>query len=247
MTIQFLMTNNTISVVLNGKPKMVSCEHPNFEKVKSLLLNGEVDPHAFEEILDIRSAVMRTSHGNVRIEGDKVYYKDKVLEGPLVDRLLQAFKSGKQDFLDALLIFSDNLYKNPSFRIKEQLFPFLEKGQNPITSTGGFLAFKKVRENYFDVYSNTIRNAPGDEPSMPREDVDDDPNRTCSKGLHVCNWEYLSHYSGERVVLCLVMPEDVVSVPSDYDNTKMRVSKYKVLQDVTGMDYSSIFRDRPIW
>lgn len=68
----------------------------------------------------------------------------------------------------------------------------------------------------------------GEPITMPREECDNDPNRTCSAGLHVGSMEYVGDFGcGNKVVLeCLVSPTDVVSVPVDYNATKMRTCKY---------------------
>ena len=38
--------------------------------------------------------------------------------------------------------------------------------------------------------------------------------------------------TNKKVVLCEVDPSNVVSVPIDYNNTKMRVCEYKVIKEV---------------
>jgi len=64
--------------------------------------------------------------------------------------------------------------------------------------------------------------------TMPREDCDGDPNVTCSSGLHVGSMDYVSDFGNEEEVILqvLVNPRNVVSVPVDYNNTKMRVCEY---------------------
>lgn len=68
----------------------------------------------------------------------------------------------------------------------------------------------------------------GEPVTMPREECDNNPNNTCSSGLHVGNMKYVGDFgSGNKVVLeCLISPTDVVSIPSDYNSTKMRTCKY---------------------
>jgi hypothetical protein len=68
---------------------------------------------------------------------------------------------------------------------------------------------------------------------MMRNQVEDDENVTCAKGLHVCSKEYLPHFGGQNIVACEVDPKDVVSVPLDYNNSKMRVCEYKVVGVIT--------------
>ncbi len=67
---------------------------------------------------------------------------------------------------------------------------------------------------------------------MPRNEVDENSEVTCSQGLHVASYSYMDHYPGERIVICKVNPKDVVAVPADYNNAKMRVSGYEVVGEV---------------
>jgi hypothetical protein len=67
---------------------------------------------------------------------------------------------------------------------------------------------------------------------MNRGAVDDNRQHTCSRGLHVCGFEYLSGYSGARLIAVEIDPRDVVSVPVDYRNTKMRVCKYYIREEL---------------
>ncbi len=122
--------------------------------------------------------------------------------------------------------------KNPSKRAVDELYGFLEKNSLPLTSDGHFLAYKKVRENFFDVHSGTMRNAPGDIVEMERNQVDDNKDNTCSTGLHFCGMSYLSHFGGERTVIVKINPRDVVSIPSDYNDAKGRACRYEVIGEL---------------
>lgn len=65
---------------------------------------------------------------------------------------------------------------------------------------------------------------------MPRNQVNEDSSQTCSYGLHVANFEYATNFYSDGVMLeCEVNPADVVSIPTDYNQSKMRVCRYKVL------------------
>ena len=77
--------------------------------------------------------------------------------------------------------------------------------------------------------------------------MDEDSTRTCSFGLHVCSYDYLPNFGtggGDRVVICEVNPRDVVAIPQDYNNTKMRVCKYKVIAEVEDYTEKDIFEDQ---
>jgi hypothetical protein len=128
--------------------------------------------------------------------------------------------------------FMENLMSNSSKRAVDELYGFLEKNNLPITPDGHFLAYKRVRDNYFDVHSGTMDNSVGKIVEMERNEVDDNKDRTCSAGLHFCSHSYLGHFGGDRVVIVKINPRDVVSIPSDYNDSKGRACRYEVIGEV---------------
>jgi hypothetical protein len=112
----------------------------------------------------------------------------------------------------------------------------LESCELPITSDGCFLAYKKIRYDYTDIKTGAMKNTLGVEVSMPRNEVEDDSSKTCAAGLHCAAFGYLSYYKSsdadDRVVIVKVNPADVVSIPADYNNQKMRVCKYTVIDEL---------------
>jgi hypothetical protein len=64
---------------------------------------------------------------------------------------------------------------------------------------------------------------------MSRDDVDNNPHQTCSRGLHVAGHGYMSQYSGNVIVAVKVNPKNVISIPYDYDSQKIRTCEYEVL------------------
>jgi hypothetical protein len=72
--------------------------------------------------------------------------------------------------------------------------------------------------------------------TMPREECDSNPRNTCSRGLHVGSMAYVGDFGhSDRIILeCLINPRNVVSVPVDYNNTKMRVCEFYPLSIATG-------------
>jgi len=86
-----------------------------------------------------------------------------------------------------------------------------------------------------DIYSGTIDNSVGKVIQMDRAKVNDDPQHTCSAGLHVCANEYLDGYANAASTKTLVVevnPAHVVAVPYDYNFAKMRVCEYKVVAEI---------------
>jgi hypothetical protein len=124
---------------------------------------------------------------------------------------------------------------NPKKNIVEELYPFLQHNDITITEEGNILAYKRVTSDFKDCYTQTFDNSVGQTVVMPRTEVNDNPNHTCSSGLHFCAFSYVKHFHGAKLVKVEVSPEDVVSIPVDYNGAKGRCCKYKVVEDVSFM------------
>lgn len=168
------------------------------------------------------------------------------LPGVLAERVLWAYEA--QVPFAQLLRFFDRLRKNPSSNSVKQLYGFLECGGMPITSDGCFLAYKGLQSDYWSKSGNPatkvlqgksdecgrILNKPGTVIEVQRNNVDDNPEKLCSSGLHAGSFEYASNWATNdgKVVVVKIDPVDAVSVPTDGE--KLRACKYKVLTDCTG-------------
>jgi len=159
-----------------------------------------------------------------------LFWKGKEFHNALSTRMIGMLQEGLP--VEPLVLFMENLMSNPSKRSVTELYGFLEKNNLPITSDGHFLAYKKVRKDFKDCNTGTMDNSVGQVVSMERNEVDDDQNRTCSTGLHFCSQNYLNHFGGERTVIVKINPRDVVSIPTDYDNSKGRASRYEVIGEL---------------
>jgi len=161
--------------------------------------------------------------GEIMVEGVKA--------PEIIGRKIQEFVREGLPY-EPLVKFAKNLQCNPSARALGELYQFLEKNNHPITENGHFIAYKKVRPNFMDIHSGTFDNSVGTLVSMSRSSVDDNPHQTCSHGLHVANWDYAANHFGSSSDIMLeveVDPADVVAIPVDYNQSKMRVCQYRVL------------------
>jgi hypothetical protein len=183
---------------------------------------------------------------DLTLEDDVIYHKGEPVDNYLTTKIVQ-FARNDLPF-QPLLEFLHRVLQNPSRRAVEELYRFLEHGSLPITPDGCFLAYKRVRDDYKDVHSGKMDNSVGKVVSMPRNQVDDNPNNTCSHGLHFCSREYLRSFSGERIMVLKIDPANVVSIPVDYNNTKGRCCQYEVvgeipLEDADQHTFSSHYED----
>jgi hypothetical protein len=191
-----------------------------------------------KESIEPKKVVLDYGNGNVSIQGETLFWKGKELHTTLAVKMIDMLKEGFP--IEPMVHFMDNLYQNPSKRAVDELYGFLEKGNLPITPDGHFLAYKKVRDNYFDVHSGTMDNSVGQVVEMERFNVDDNKDNTCSTGLHFCSKDYLTSFGGERTVIVKINPRDVVSIPSDYNATKGRACRYEVIGELA-VDPSQAF------
>lgn len=170
----------------------------------------------------------------VEITGGVVLFDGIEMHNTLTERMLDMVNDGFD--VTPMARFLENLMENPSFRAVNELYGFMEKSKLPITEDGHFVAYKRIRNNYMDIYTGTVDNHIGAIVKMPRNGVDEDKDRTCSSGLHFCAREYLSSYGtggGHRTVIVKINPRDVVSIPSDYNNAKGRCCRYEVIGELT--------------
>lgn len=234
MRVPFTLSDNSITTFVSGKMRTVLSGTKNFDLLYAHLTEPEHNPELIL-ILSDREQIVRdaTKDTKVEVRDGVVCYEGAEVYGALTNKLLNMLDRGFD--VKPWMLFLENLMSNPSYRSRQCLFEFLDHFNAPITPEGKFIAFKRVGPNWKDLHTGSIDNSIGTVVAMDRTKVDDDPQHTCSSGLHVCADEYLKGYStgpGNRTLVVEVDPADVVAVPYDYNFSKMRVCKYKVLAEI---------------
>lgn len=234
--INFLMTQDgTMSLFVNNKPYIVSPDHVNYHDIKKQISRPNYNLHELVQLLDVPQYLSTFSYGNISYSSKEgqVYYKDKPVNNVISKRIID-FVSQKLP-VKGLIFFLHNLYFNPSHRAIEELYKFLEHKFLPITEDGYFLAYKRVDHKYKDYHSGTFDNSIGCIVKMERNEVDDNANNHCSKGLHVGSIEYVRNFhksdQNSHIIVVMVNPRDVVCVPFDNDCQKVRVCRYEVVAE----------------
>lgn len=233
--ISYIITDNNITVNFGGQTHIV----PRKDALASRLIEAIRTKNLDEipRLVTVAKRVEEFGQGSFKIEGEHIMVNGVAAPPVLSRKIIQFLNQGLPH--EPLVKFAENLLRNPSFRSVNELYQFLEKNDHPITDNGCFIAYKKVRDNFKDVHSGTYDNSPGATVEMPRNQVNEDSTQTCSNGLHVANWDYASKfYSGGVMLEVEVNPADVVSIPVDYDQAKMRTCRYVVL-GVVDREHSS--------
>lgn len=244
-------TSQTVTFYLDGKRESVGITDARYDKVMhSLAIH---DDEGLKHLLSISpDTYLEESASKVILTYKELHVlelanKDKMatfrgvkLARSVADMILRQISEGVTSFAH-IECFLEKLIQIKDKFVAEQLYSFLEKSELPITEKGTFIAYKGVKADGYSCHGNTstrvltgevddrghILNTDGAYISVERADVDTDPNRHCSTGLHVGSYEYASGY-GRLLLYVEVDPLDVVSVPSDCDE-KCRVCAYKVL------------------
>lgn len=226
-----IVTNNAITVVLDGDSRTVKADTPEYNKAIKCI--KEMDWDALEQVMKPEIAIEEQSDGRFRVEEGQVYVTleddtEFALPTGLNDTVLTYMD--KELNFDRLIKFAIKLADNPSRSSVQQLFNFIKNTNLTITEDGDFIGYKSVNADFTDRYSGKFDNSPGKVVKMPRREIDENPEVTCSYGLHVATYDYAHNiYQGDVTVFCAVNPRDVVSCPTDYKRSKLRCCQYTVL------------------
>lgn len=236
--ISYILGSDSITIFFNGNSFTINKEAQIYNMVVEAV--SKQDEDMLHKALNMRNHIItelsKTSGNLVLIEGNRVMYGDREITGLVASRVFEMIRIGMD--INPMIKFIENLMGNPSKRAVDELFGFLDACNLPITPDGYFLAYKRVRDDFKDCYSGTMDNSVGKIVSVERNAVDDDKDRTCSYGLHACSYSYLKHFNGARIVVVKINPADVVSVPVDYNNAKLRCCKYEVVDEIALNEYN---------
>lgn len=236
--VPFVHNAKGITVVANGKPYLVPNDSPRFE-----LLLTAIRANDDAKIIELANSDSQLkdrlgTFGEVEVFRGHVTFKGQDIHGTITERIISAANAGLP--FEPIARFLDNVKRNPSFRAVQDLYGWIEHNQMPLTEDGCFLAYKIIGPDWKDLYTRTMDNSIGATVTVPRNMVDENPDQTCSYGLHACGYEYLPNYGGfygagnggNRVVMVKVNPADVVAFPKDYGNAKFRCCGYVVQEEV---------------
>lgn len=224
--------------------------HPHWNGILKGLREGDNNVWS---LFDVAAGIMASFQqvtDRVSFDGKNVLFDGEPVHSALTHQLQRALENGHADDYVALARFWEKLESNPNEHSREQAYDWLASHEFQITQHGDIVGYKYVFESreeegvYLSGHSSTVAGVPsgfvngvpikelsripqriGDVVSMPRNEVVHDPTQACRRGLHVGTWNYVSN-SGDAVMLVLVNPRDICSVPTDGRGEKVRVSRY---------------------
>jgi hypothetical protein len=244
--VPYILSENSITIFWEGKPYSIRKDHINYTLAKKAILDARYDD--LGDLIDIKKSVENFIQGDIEVKDEVVYYKGHRLHGVVVDKLIEMLRSGMKDSAP-LVNFITRLQANPSANSVNELYTFLSYRALPNDEDGMVLGYKGVQGDYWSQTGNAdtivvqgetnerhqILNKVGATIEVARRCVDDNKDHHCSFGLHVGSYDYANEWASSdgRLLVVKFDPADAVSVPTDCDFQKLRVSKYEVVADIT--------------
>lgn len=231
-----------------GTPVVATADHPHFAELLEAA-QTDIAPGELRGLADLSTAVAQRFDQlsqRVAVANGRVYFDGDEVDSAITRQIIRALEDPDAGDWRPLVRFMENVAANPNEHSREQLFSWLHDREFTITTDGCFIAYKGVRFDEDDNYVSSsaghgivngerhegqLPNPVGAVVEMPRSDVQHDPERGCSTGLHVGTYEYAQTYARAALLTVLVNPRDVVSVPTDCNAEKMRVCRYVVSDD----------------
>lgn len=245
---------SSVTAFIDGEMYVADNTHANFRVILDKLIDGD---ESVARLFDVANAVAdrfdKVSE-RVSVANGKVYFDGEEIDNALTKKIVEFLTEGVDDW-KALVNFFENVMLNPNEHSREQLYVWLTRHNFPINEDGHILAYKgviKTDEGKFEsvnsgtatvdgvVVNGRIPNNLGSVVEMPRTQVQSNPGVGCATGLHAGTWSYASGFARGAVVTVVINPRDVVSVPTDCDAQKVRVSRY-VVKEIVEQAYDSSY------
>lgn len=240
----------------DGESETIPEAHVSFKPIIEKLISGTATDEDIRDLTGVLKTVARKMAAlseRVSVDGKEVYFDGDPLRGEISDIIKRMFEEGKALDFKPLVNFLEKAKTNPSLKSIDDLYRWIRNGDLVIDPDGDIVAYKAVKVNADGVnvsihegnafvngedFHGHIPNVPGSIISMARSQVNDNEFETCSYGLHAGTYAYATEFATwqrhdtTRLILVKINPRDVVSVPNDHNDAKMRVSRYTVLTQI---------------
>lgn len=243
---------STITVFEGGQVLVADSSHPNYQAIVEHAIAGKDVADLMDATATVVEKFKRISE-RVTLSNGSLFFDGEKVENVLTDQVL-SFMSDGLDFAP-LVNFWEKISQNPKKHSRKQAYRWLAAHNFTIDSEGFILAYKGVVNNgdgtYLSIHSGPavvdgvavngqVPQQVGSLVEMDRSKVTFDPSVGCSSGLHAGTWDYASSFAQGAVLTVRINPRDIVSVPTDCADAKMRVSRYSVV-GITDIELPRLF------
>ena len=138
MKIPYILTEESLTVVVDGKAMTMQKDDPAWTQAGDALNNEEYD--RLENLFDVSKAVEDyvDNESGITVKEGSVFFQGEAIHNVVVDKILSFMRQGLP--FKPLVRFLGKLMANPSRRAVNELYAFLEHKSMPITPDGNFVA-----------------------------------------------------------------------------------------------------------
>jgi hypothetical protein len=236
--------SSNATLFLDGEVYVATEQHPNWDNIVAGLQAGDPAVADLFDLSKVAAKKFAVLSERVTVKDGRVLFDGDSVHNALAQQIVR-FVEEDVDSWKPLVAFYEKLAQNPNQASVEQLYRWLETHDFTIDDDGNIIGYKGVEKDGEGGYrschaghavvdgvdhNGKIPNYIGAVVEMPRSEVTFDPGQGCSYGLHVGTYDYAQSYTYNGVMLkVLVNPRDVVSVPTDAGDAKLRTCRYTVL------------------
>jgi hypothetical protein len=233
----------------DGSTQIIASDNKNYPEVLAGLLDGSLSDDELLDLIAPFEAIYKTlTRLSERItrKGMKLFFDGDVVTHALANHVIAVMDGGAPDReVQAWLKFWEKAASNPSLTSQDELFIFIDRNGLSITPDGDAILYKGVTNEYkstkrgpgivdgVEFENDFLPNKIGSVVEIARSQVDGNRGVACSVGLHVGAHSYASSFASVLLTV-LVNPRDVVSVPFDHSDTKIRVCRYRIVEETPG-------------
>lgn len=274
---QYILGAKAVTFMLDGQPKTISRDAEIFKSAMQAIDNENLtDLRELLDIRKSVVQKMQNVSSAVTVKDNRLFYVEREITGLIATRVLEMLSLGlnispMMKFIENLMNNPSKRAVDETFGFVDAcslpitedgcILAYRKNGRGYFDSHSHTVLSKpvaKMDSNEIEEYTHGVVSGKENNVlqkiednqlvvSMPRNAVDEDKDRTCSKGLHFCSLDYLNHFNGEHILVVKINPADIVAIPSDYNNAKGRCSKYIVVDEIpmndTGMPEKQITQE----
>ena len=228
----------------DGATETIPDNHANFAELRDYLLTDtDADETHVRQLARFAASIaaeLAAVSPRFALAGNRITFNGEKLRKGISKHIMRMYRAGDDNW-KSVVRFLERLSHNPSELARENAFAYLAAHDVTLTPDGQLILYKGVKSDsgsihtgaaYVDgkLHHGSIPNPVGAVVSMPRDMVNPDRAIGCSHGLHAGTWTYASGFAQGMTLKVLVHPRDIVSVPEDCAEQKVRVSRYRVLE-----------------
>lgn len=248
----------------NGKPHVAHGSNPQWAEIKRRVVAEENNVIELIDQAEAASKKFERLSERLTAKFGKIYLDGDEISNGLTDQIVRFLANG--DDFGPLVQFLEKILSNPQKHSQEQLWRWLDKHKFTLTKDGDIVGYKGVRQDaqgrYVSIHkgkatvfvsgSKEALDVDGEVPNdvgsiveMARSGVVHDPAVGCSFGLHVGTWDYAKSFGeAAKCLQIYVNPRDVVSVPTDSNDQKIRCCRYYIAAAVDKPEDAAVIEKR---